>query len=272
LPPHLVLQVGRWASAEQLSVADGVEVTELEDLISLPVAVTAARNYAVKVIETTREHADTFVEGDIAAKLKAQHGSLFDALKIAFTERLGSEFHIEKVGFVKEVVAALAISRGLGTVPPGIRDVERNIGLLIASIARLMRQANRQEQERRLNNRLERTVAGFLADHPSPTTREHGRLLIEEVEASIDDSEEGDRVKLLAEKLRREFELDINLTDPIDRFDEFRERVAALRYEERFVKQELKGFIAESPPSLPSDKAASPASQSPVIDESGSAR
>jgi hypothetical protein len=63
------------------------------------------------------------------------------------------------------------------------------------------------------------------------------RLLIEDIQASVDDSEVGDHIKLQTDKLRREFGLDEDLTSPIDRFDEFRERVEALRYEERFANQ-----------------------------------
>jgi predicted ATPase len=271
LPSEFVLQVGTWASeVQQLSIADDVIVTELEDLISLPVAVVAARNYAVKVVEVARDHAETFVEADIAAKLNAQHGSLFDSLRVAFAERLGPDVHIEKVGFVKEVVAVLAASRDVAVPPPGVRDVERNIALILAELAKRLRRANQQEQDRRLNNRLKRTIAGFLSDYPTPTTRERGRLLIEEIQASIEDSEEGDRVRILMERLRRDFELDENLTDPIDRFDDFRERVEALQYEERFVKQEVKVVVAET--ALSSADPALLARDAASADEPNSAR
>jgi 3-mercaptopyruvate sulfurtransferase SseA len=103
LPSEFVIQVGTWAkTAQQLSIADDVTVTELEDLVSLPVAVAAARNYAVKVVEIPRANADKLVEADIAAQLKARPGQLFDALAFAFTERLGPDVHIEKVGFAKD--------------------------------------------------------------------------------------------------------------------------------------------------------------------------
>jgi energy-coupling factor transporter ATP-binding protein EcfA2 len=248
LPSKFIVQVGKWAAkaAQHLSITDDVIVTELEDLISLPVAVMAARSYAVKVVEIPRDHAETLVEADIAAKLKEKPGSLFDSLKAAFAERLGPDVHIEKVGFVKEVVAALAASRNMTAPPPGFREVERNVGLILAELAKQLRRANQQEHDRRLNNRLKRTVAGFLSDYPAPTTRERGRLLIEEVQASIEDSEEGDRVRLLTERLRRDFELDENLTDPIDCFDDFRERVGALQYEERFFKQNMKVVVTET--------------------------
>jgi predicted ATPase len=90
LPPEFVLQVGAWAraAAEALSVPNNVTVTELEDLIPLPVAVAGAKNYAVKVVQAPREHADTLVEGDISAELEKHPGSVFDALKSALVDRL----------------------------------------------------------------------------------------------------------------------------------------------------------------------------------------
>jgi hypothetical protein len=249
LPSDFVIQVGSWAKdAQQLSIADDVIVTELEDLVSLPVAVAAARNYAVKVVEIPRASAEKLVEADIAAQLKAHRGRLFDALAFAFTARLGPDVHIEKVGFAKEVVAALAASRSVETALPGFAEVERNVGLLLSELARLLRRANQREGDRRLNNRLNRVIAGFLADYPTPTTRDRGRLLIEEVNASVETSDQGDRVRLLAAKLHRDFELDEDLTKPIGRYEEFRERVEALRYEERLTKQDPRVVVGQATP------------------------
>ncbi len=250
LPPEFVLQVGTLATAaaEPLSVPTNVTVTELEDLIPLPVAVAAARNYAVKVAQASREQANTLVEGDISAQLEKHPGSVFDALKSAFMERLGPEFHIEKVGFAKEVVGALSASRHLEVSSPGFSEAERNFELILSELAKLLRRANQREQDRRLNNRLDRIVKGFLSDYPTPTSRERGRLLVEEVQGSIEESDEGDRIRLQAEKLRRDFHLDESLTQPIDGFDEFRLRVAALQYEERFAKRDVHGDMTATLP------------------------
>lgn len=192
----------------------------------------------------------------IAAKLKSSPGSLFDALVAAFTERLGPDVHIEKIGFAKEVVAALGASRALEAQPGGFAEVERNFGLILAELAKRLHRANQEEQDRRLNNPLNRTIGGFLADYPTPTTRERGRLLVEEVEASAGNSDEGDRVRLLAEKLRRDFDLDEDLTEPIERYDEFRERVEALRYEDSLASRIPRSWSVRlwprSPPRAPS--------------------
>ena len=84
---------------------------ELEDLIPISVATEAARNYATKVVGLRREVANKLVAGDVNRQLGVKGGSVFDSLSCAFTERLGEEFHIDKVGFAKEIIALLAASR-----------------------------------------------------------------------------------------------------------------------------------------------------------------
>ena len=235
LPSNFVVQMGTWAATKP-TIAANVVVRELEDLVPVSVAVAAARNYAVKVADVSHEAADRFGE-DHVTQIRKESGSLFDALALAFTDCLGQDAHIEKVGFAKEVIAVLAASRGAAP-SPAIEELQRKFGQLLSHLAKLLRRANQREEERRLNNRLNRTIAAFLDDYPTPTTRERGRLLIEDVEESVDSSPTGDRVRLQAAKLRREFGLEENLNEPIDHYDEFRERVKALHYEERLLKQD----------------------------------
>ena len=235
LPSNFVVQMGTWAATKPTIVAN-VVVRELEDLVPVSVAVAAARNYAVKVADVSHEAADRLGE-DHVTQIRKESGSLFDALALAFTDCLGQDAHIEKVGFAKEVIAVLAASR-VAAPSPAIKELQRKFGQLLSHLAKLLRRANQREEERRLNNRLNRTIAAFLDDYPTPTTRERGRLLIEDVEESVDSSPTGDRVRLQAAKLRREFGLEENLNEPIDHYDEFRERVKALHYEERLLKQD----------------------------------
>jgi energy-coupling factor transporter ATP-binding protein EcfA2 len=240
LAPQYIVQIGDWAAGDggKLNASGGVVVRELEDLIPLPIAVAAARNYARAVLELSEEDLAQLRPGDIAAQLALHDGSLWEAVAAAFAARLGDGAHIEKVGFAKEVVAVVAASRGRSPRPDGINAIEHNFGRLLAELARRLRQAAQEEESRRLSNRLRRTIDGFLDDHLTGTTREFGRLLLENVDGALDDTEGSDRTRLEVQRLRREFKLDEDLTEPIERFDEFRERVAALRYQERLAHQE----------------------------------
>ena len=223
LPSEFVVQVGTWAAKKQ-TIAANVVVRELEDLVPVPVAVAAARNYAVKVAGVPpHEAADKLSEDHVTQRIQKESDSLFDSLTGAFADRLGLDAHIEKVGFAKEIIAVLAASRGAAP-RPAIEELQQNFSQLLSDLARLLRRANQREEDRRLNNKLNRTIAAFLDDYPTPTTRERGRLLIEDVQESLDSSPTGDRVRLQAEKLQREFGLKENLNEPIDRYDEFCER------------------------------------------------
>lgn len=257
LDPQFIVQLSDWAAsaASGLSIAPDVIVRELEDLVSLPVAVAAARSYAGKVMELTEQEAAELRTGDIEAQLKLHGGSLWDSVAAAFAARLGPDAHIEKVGFAKEVIAVVSASRGRQRGREGIPATEKNFRMLLAELARRLRDAERQEDNRRLSNRLRRAVDAFLDDHETGTNRENGRLLLEEVEGSLDSTEGGDRTRLEVQRLRRDFKLDEDLTEPIERFAEFRERVEALRYQERLASQ----AAAAAPPT------AEPAANEPAV-------
>jgi predicted ATPase len=275
LPKKFIVNVGDWAksNAKRLAPAQGVVVVEPEDLVGLSVAVDAARNYAVRFLELDRNTAEKLDEAAIAAALVADKGSLFEALGHAFAGAYDGA-HIEKIGFAKEVVVTLGKAHEQGPLLPGYEDTERNFGLLIAHLAAVLRDADVEELNRRLDNRLERIVKGFLKDFPSPTTRENGRRLVDEVSGSVESSDAGERVKLAAAKMRRDFQLDEDLTKPIENYTQFRDRVRALWYEPRFASQDEKVVARvseEAPSAAPADRSAADTAPNEIAAAAGSA-
>ena len=243
VPAKYVVQVGRWAEETQLKVDGGVVVTELEDLIPLAVAVAAAKNYAAKIGGLDVETVNKLRVVDINKQLETTKRSVFDALSCACMERLDSDFHIEKVGFAREIISLLAGARSSSKQPTGCADMKQRFKLLLEHLAQRLRDAHRSEQDRRSNNRLERAVTGFLRDHATPTTRERARIFLEEVDAVAGDSTEGDRLKWSAVSIRRDFNLDENLTEPVENYAEFLDRVKELQYTERLAKQVADGDL-----------------------------
>ena len=165
-----VVQVGQWVKETQLKVDDGVVVTELEDLVPLAMAVAAAKNYAIKIGRSNTKVVKELTVADIKNQLGTANGSVFGALSRACMEQDGG-FHIEKVGFAREIISLLAGTRWPSKQQlAGCDDLEKRFKLLLEHLAQRLRNAHRLEQERRLNNKLERAVSGFLSDHPTPTT------------------------------------------------------------------------------------------------------
>ena len=197
------------------------------------------RPYATDVVGLSRDTAKALVADDIEKQLGVKERTVFDAVARAFTERLGEEFHIEKVGFAKGVVELVQASRVVPSEVVDCEELERRFKALLEHLAKLLRDARRREDERLSGNRLARAVAGFLADHPTTTSRERGRIFLEEVEACVDDTTDGDRLKFQVAALRRHFNLDEDVTGPIEDYEKFLDGVKALRYTERLAKREL---------------------------------
>ena len=233
-----VVQIGSWVNANELLVDDGVVVTELEDLIPIALATEAARSYAAKVIGLSDHDTQELRADHVSAQLPHNKGSLFDALSQAFSERWGDQCHIEKVGFAKEVLAVLEVSHGAEAAALIVARFEP----LLGHLAKRLRAAHVAEQERRWGNRVARAVDGFLLDYPTTTTRERARGFTEEVEGAADDSPEGDRIRSLAAGLRRDFDLNEELAEPVPRYGEFLVRVKALHYAGRLLEREIHGI------------------------------
>ena len=140
LAPEYVIQFDEWATSTSLDIATGVVVREPEDLIAVAVALAACRSYARVVLGLSASETQALREKDIAGRIAAKDGSLWDALKEAFGAAYPDE-HIEKVGFAKQVVAFLAESRGKRQRPIGVPATEGNFRALLVELTARLRAA-----------------------------------------------------------------------------------------------------------------------------------
>ncbi len=251
LAREYVLEFDKWAADAGVTVAANVKPEEPEDLIPVPVALAAARQYAKHVLYMTDAEASRLRLSDIADHLGAAPGSLWDAVDKAFRARFDDN-HIEKVGFAKEVVTYAGGTVGQSPRPAGLNDLDGNFRLLLAHLAERLHAARTAEENTRLANRLGRVVKAFLDDHPTGTTRDKGKILLDEVALALDDTHASDMARLEVDRLRREFRLAESLNEQIERFSEFRERIGNLRYQQRLANQSAAQDGARtSPEALP---------------------
>lgn len=255
LASKFVMQIGGWAtSVSGLTLPQGLSIAELEDLIPVRVAVEAARSYARRMVSIEPAPSEAFTEAAVLQEIAVGPGGLFDAVRRSFVHTFGADAHIEKVGFAKEVVTC--VQADCVSNPDAVAPLRANFGPLLAALAKQLRLAAREEQERRQANRLTRTISGFLADFPNPTTRERAKVLVDDIVSSAEDNPAGDLVRLEASKLLRDFSLDEDLLEPVDDYERFRERVTAIRYSERFANQE--GVATDSGGASPAEAGTEP--------------
>jgi predicted ATPase len=250
VPDEHVMMLGEWAAGQELQLADGVAVTEIEDLIPTNVAFAAARAYAIHFIGKTVDEADTLTAQSIAGRIDDHNGSLFDALSDAFETTFDAT--IEKIGFAKEVVKFLDEATR-GKRPDGVPALEANFGALIEALAELLLRVSGDEAAKRQDKRLGRILKAFAGDYPDGCTRDRANVALKEIEAISGDTERGDELRAVVSGIRRDFRLTAEPMAAVQNFKVFLERVSNLKYVERLSNQ---GVLTEAPPPLPPRKKA----------------
>lgn len=129
--------------------------------------------------------------------------------------------------------------------------------LLFRKLRRMQRDAERELSGDRVSRRVDRAKNSFLRDHPDEAKREQALVLLEEIEAALDSSLESEAVVIGLQRLRRDFRLDVDVTEPIQDYAQFRNRLDSIKYLGRLVTQAPDDQIApRSPGALPKSVAA----------------
>lgn len=174
--------------------------------------------------------------------MKCSEGqSVFDALKACLTN-LRPDFHIEKIGFAKMTLETLVELAGDTDDDPEAAQLvalfETNMKVLFRKLRQMQRKAERELTEERVSQRVERAKQAFFQDHPSKAKREHAFVLLEEIEASLDNSLEGDEIRTQIYAMRRDFKIDDDVTQPVPDYPKFKERLEHLKYAGRLATQQ----------------------------------
>ncbi|MFG1740265.1 AAA family ATPase [Micromonospora chalcea] len=221
-----VLQLGELPTDALASTLPAGVVVAIEDLVPLPIGIAAVKRYA-----------DEFLDPVEAAKLgtlKPKDVSFegctgtHDALEQAAKAKLDG-FHLDKVGFARSVLDAV---REDNTLADATKVMDANFRVLFRELGRRQRQAVREITTEKTSAKIKRIKRSFLLDHPSNADRQQATLLLEEVEASLDNSVDAEELKSQIRTMRRDFELDEDPTAPINDFSSFRDALEALVYRE----------------------------------------
>ena len=232
-PDHIVV-LSEWSEQATLELAEGIQVTELEDLIPAQVAVEAARAYARHLLGLEDDQAAELDAKAVTAGMGQNDGRVWPTLRSVFAATF-DDAEIDKVGFARELVDYLDRTRPDAKRPAGVPALEKNFGALITHLAELLHSAEQIEIERRRDRRIDRIVRSFLNDYPETASRDTAEQALREIESSLEDTSEDDAVRASLAGLRRDFGLSTDPLDPVPDFNLFRERLDALQYRKRLA-------------------------------------
>lgn len=219
-----VLQLGSLAGTVESARPDGAR--EIEDLLPVEVGVAAVKHYAHEFLEPS----EASKVSEICAKNVSFDGEMgtHRALERAAAELLPG-FHLDKVGFARSV---LAVTRDSAQLESELSVLDENFRHLFRRLARLQREAMREIAVEKTGSKIKRLTNSFVLDHPQVAAREHATILLEEIEANLDNSVDSEELRHEILKMRREFMLDEDPAEPVEEFVEFRAALTRLVYRE----------------------------------------
>lgn len=231
LKSEYILQIKQNRMPELISDRTGGPLS-IEDLIPLDVALKAVQNYAEEVIMEVAD--DETIRQSIQDSLSSsESGDLLHSLRQALSNS-GSELRIEKFPFARHVIAVVKESGQ--DWEPG-KEMRSRFATLFRHLTTMQRQAERERDTRTIVRRVEREKSRFLRDHLAPT-RSDLKILLERIEAVVDEEEEGERLLNSIRGIRRDFRLNQDLSQPIQDIGELKSRLQTLQYDELRASQD----------------------------------
>jgi hypothetical protein len=238
LRQSLIVQVG---NVPGIRSELGASVS-IDDLVPLEIAVRAARRYGRDICDFDEDDCAKVNAGAIRSTYRAQDG-LYPALAGTFSAAHPNQPHLDKVGFARFVLDEVVSLRGLagqGDDEAGraVDSFDRTFKALFSRLNQMRRDAERESRGERVSSRVERAKRSFILDHPTSATREHAAILLEDIEAVLDKTLESDEIRNEVQRLRRDFQLDVDPKEPVADLEAFKQQLERLKDAGRLASQE----------------------------------
>ncbi len=271
LNSRYILQLGELSAGNSVLRRNNSPLVETEDLVPVQICAEAAQRYVREVCAEDPDVVDRVTADAIIAEMADSEG-IFKAIEECL-KKINSELHIEKIGFARAVIETIVglkkHAENDGEATGLLREFEANMKALFRRLRQMQREAERELTSERVSARVNRAKSSFLQDHPVSAKREHVFVLFEEIESSLDNSEESDNIKREIQSLRRDFKIDDDLTEQVGDYDQFREGLERVRYAGRLAVQKL--VLQEAAIATTDPDATSPLPTSSVDNDEGEA-
>ncbi len=196
---------------------------EIEDLVPMEIAAAAGQRYVRDLIGPDQYE---LVKGLKAPTTSEHDRSVHEVVEDLLSAALGEEFHLDKFGFARSLLAEIDESGSTAS----IKTLERNFQQLFVALNRIQRDANLNALREKVGSRIKRTQKTFFMDNPQGSTREQGGLLLDDMERHLDDSPLADDWRIEMRKVRRHFTLDEDIVSQVADYESFQAAIDGIVY------------------------------------------
>lgn len=239
ISPQYVLQVHELCAATPFRGSATTTPVETEDLIPVAICVKAIQFYLREVCASEPGILSRLTDASVSKEATAGQG-IFKAIQNCLNV-IDPDLHVEKIGFARAVVAVVTELATTHLTDPQaaslLSDFEHNMKAVFRKLRQKQRDAERELISEKVSARVNRAKSSFMQDHRNGARREHVIVLFEEFESALDDSAEADEIRLKIQSLQRDFKINENLTEPVENYSQFCDRLEEVQYAGRIATQ-----------------------------------
>ncbi|WP_008310063.1 AAA family ATPase [Leptolyngbya sp. PCC 6406] len=245
LKKEFVFQIAELKDADFFSGCSNLEF-EIEDLVPLPICVQAAKLYLREFLGSDENDLEFLTEDAVTNKFSGK--TVLDTIKDLLSDFPDRDLTINKVGFSRNVVRVVSDwSKKKGISPyeeDSINKFECNFKLLFKQLNMMQRRAQQKLSDEKLSQKVERLKGNFNAMHPISARREDGIILLDEIDAILDNNvknesvQEIEAIRNAIKNLRRDYKLDEDMNKSIDDYVGFQRGLERVKYAGLLSSQE----------------------------------
>jgi hypothetical protein len=244
---QFILQLGDLKEEFSLVADNATEKLEIEDIIPLPICIQAAKLCLQEFLQVGETEVAFLTKDLILSKI--DNMTILDAIQASISESFYQEFVISKAGFARNVIEVVnqwsqkRVELG-EEQSKALQFFENNFKVLFKKLNFMQRKAQQKLIKEMLSQKIERSKKDFIARHPISARRDHGVILLEEIEGILESNranestQEIEAIQNAIQNLRRDYKLDVEMNKTIEDYTGFKKGLERIKYAGLLASQE----------------------------------
>jgi hypothetical protein len=247
IKPEFILQLGDLKEKFSLIADNATVKLEIEDIIPLPICIQATKLHLQEFLQVDESEVSFLTQELILSKIDGQ--TILDAIQKSISEIFDTDVKVTKTGFARNVIQVVnEWSQKRGELDENqskaLQIFGENFKILFKKLNVMQRRAQQRLLGEMLSQKIERLKKNFLAKHRVSPRREDGVILLDEIEVLLDSNRENESIKEIEaiqnaiQKLRHDYNLDVEMNKTIDNYTEFKKGLERIKYAGLLASQE----------------------------------
>ena len=246
---QFILQLGDLKEEFYLVANNATVALEIEDIVPLPICIQAMKLYLQEFLQVDETEVAFLTEDLILSKIDDL--TIFDVIEQSILEffDFDKKWEVSKAGFARNIIEVVnQWSQKQGELDKeqfkALQNFEKNFKILFKKLNVMQRRAQQRLIKEMLSQKIERSKRDFIARHPVSARREHGVILLEEIEGILESNRANESIKEIEaiqnaiQNLRRDYKLDVEMNKTIDEYTGFKKGLERIKYAGLLASQE----------------------------------